>query len=61
MMNSVVLWEKKLLQNAAVENQKFSVELTNEQAVWSVYTIDEYKGLCPQQDEMKLRRFLARW
>jgi len=36
MMNIVVLWEKKLLQNVAVGNQKFSVELTNEQAGWSV-------------------------
>jgi hypothetical protein len=46
MMDIAVLWEKKLLQNVSVGNQKFSV-----------CTIDEYKGLCPQQDEMKLRRF----
>ena len=60
MTNVVALWEKKLLQNVAVGNQKFSVALTNEQVGWSAYAIYEYKGLCPQQDEMKLRRFLAR-
>jgi hypothetical protein len=59
-MDIAVLWEKKLLQNVSVRNQKFSaepVDETNEQACWSVYTMDEYKG---QQDEMKLRRFLVR-
>jgi hypothetical protein len=47
MMDIAVLWEKKLLQNVSVRNQKFSaepVDETNEQACWSVYTMDEYKG-----------------
>jgi hypothetical protein len=57
MMDIAVLWEKKLLQDVSVGNQKFSVEPvdeTNEQAGWSVCTLVEYKGRCPQQDEMKL-------